>query len=111
MKKVAENRVVGDPFNESTTNGALISDAQFNRVLSYIEKGKKQGARVVTGGERLGNKGYFVKPTIFADVKDDMIIAKDEVLLVVFLKLFKYYLKNLKNRYLDLLFAFLNFQK
>jgi len=79
LKEVAESRVVGDPFDSNTTNGAIISDAQFKRVMSYIEKGKQIGARVVTGGERLGNKGYFVRPTIFADVKDDMIIARDEI--------------------------------
>lgn len=82
LKEVAESRVVGDPFDSNTTNGAIISDAQFKRVMSYIEKGKQIGARVVTGGERLGNKGYFVRPTIFADVKDDMIIARDEVIYI-----------------------------
>lgn len=44
-----------------------------------IESGKKQGASLVTGGSRVGNKGYFVQPTVFADVKDDMTIAKEEV--------------------------------
>jgi len=44
-----------------------------------IESGKKQGASLVTGGSRIGNKGYFVQPTVFADVKDDMTIAKEEV--------------------------------
>jgi acyl-CoA reductase-like NAD-dependent aldehyde dehydrogenase len=57
----------------------LISDEQFKKVLNYIEVGKKAGARCVTGGERIGQKGYFLKPTIFADVKDDMVIAREEV--------------------------------
>lgn len=48
-------------------------------MLGYIEKGKKEGARLVTGGGRHGNKGYFVQPTIFADVTDDMTIAKEEI--------------------------------
>ncbi len=48
-------------------------------MLNYIEVGKKAGARCVTGGERIGQKGYFLKPTIFADVKDDMVIAREEV--------------------------------
>ena len=47
--------------------------------MSYIDKGKQQGARCVTGGERHGDKGFFIKPTIFADVKDDMAIARDEI--------------------------------
>jgi aldehyde dehydrogenase (NAD+) len=47
--------------------------------MSYIEKGKSQGARCVAGGERYGDKGFFIEPTIFADVKDDMAIATDEI--------------------------------
>lgn len=46
-----------------------------------IDSGKKQGASLVTGGSRIGDKGYFVQPTVFADVKDDMKIAKEEVIL------------------------------
>merc|ERR1711997_888642 len=52
---------------------------QFDKVLGYIESGKEQGAKVLLGGGRLGNKGYYVKPTIFADVKDDMKIAREEI--------------------------------
>jgi aldehyde dehydrogenase (NAD+) len=47
--------------------------------MSYIESGKKEGARLVTGGNRRGNRGYFVEPTVFADVRDDMKIAQDEI--------------------------------
>jgi len=47
--------------------------------LDYIKSGKEQGAQIVAGGERVGNKGYFVRPTIFTNVKDDMKIAKEEV--------------------------------
>lgn len=50
-----------------------------DRVLSYIEKGKKEGARLVAGGKRHGTKGYFVEPTVFADVTDNMTIAKEEI--------------------------------
>ena len=56
-----------------------MNKAQFDKVLSYVEQGKAQGARLVYGGERVGEKGFFVKPTVFADVKDDMSIATDEV--------------------------------
>ncbi len=79
LKKIADSKVVGDPFANTTTNGALISDLQFRKVLDYIESGKAEGAKVVAGGERVGNKGYFVRPTVFADCRDDMKIAKEEI--------------------------------
>ncbi|MBX6313069.1 MAG: aldehyde dehydrogenase family protein [Isosphaeraceae bacterium] len=72
-------RKLGDPFDPSTEQGPQVDKAQFDKILSYIEKGKEQGARCVTGGERFGQKGYFIKPTVFADVRDDMAIATDEI--------------------------------
>ena len=51
------------------------------KVLKLIESGKKQGGRLMCGGKRIGNKGYFVEPTVFADVTDDMRIGKEEVLM------------------------------
>ena len=56
-----------------------MDEAQLNKVLSYIESGKKQGARLCTGGGRVGSTGYFIQPTVFADVQDDMLISKEEV--------------------------------
>lgn len=79
VKAIAESRVMGDPFDKETTNGPVISNMQFKKILEYIDSGKKDGAKLVTGGERVGEKGYFVKPTIFTDVKDGMKIAKEEV--------------------------------
>ncbi|CAH8858556.1 unnamed protein product [Trichobilharzia szidati] len=79
LKKLAENRKVGDPFKSDTIQGPQIDDVQFKKVMSYIEKGKVEGARLVTGGNRIGQKGYFIQPTVFADVKDEMCIAKDEI--------------------------------
>ncbi len=72
-------RKLGDPFDLKTQQGPQIDKNQFDRIMGYIAKGKEQGARVVTGGERHGDKGFFIKPTIFADVKDDMDIARDEI--------------------------------
>ncbi len=72
-------RRLGDPFDPATEQGPQVDRAQFDKILSYIAKGKEQGARVVTGGERHGDKGFFIKPTIFADVRDDMAIASDEI--------------------------------
>ena len=50
-----------------------------DKILGYVELGQKQGAKLVTGGKRVGSKGFFVEPTIFDNVKDDMAIAKDEI--------------------------------
>lgn len=79
FKAAAESVKIGNPFDEEVFMGAQASDMQLLKILKYIEIGKNEGARVLTGGERLGDKGYFVKPTIFADVKEDMQIVKDEI--------------------------------
>jgi aldehyde dehydrogenase (NAD+) len=82
VEKLADrtkHRKLGDPFDTATEQGPQIDEGQFKKVLSYIDKGKAQGARCVTGGERFGTKGYFIKPTVFADVKDSMAIATDEI--------------------------------
>lgn len=60
-----------------------------DRVLSYVEIGKKDGAKLLTGGKRHGNKGFFVEPTVFADVNDHMRIAKEEIFGPV-MSVFKY---------------------
>src|SRR5580698_10073280 len=75
----AKTRTVGDPFDPKTEQGPQVDDVQFEKVMSYIESGKREGARLVTGGNRAGNCGYFVEPTVFADVRDDMKIAEDEI--------------------------------
>ncbi|MEX0819563.1 MAG: aldehyde dehydrogenase family protein [Pirellulaceae bacterium] len=75
----ANARVLGDPFDGNTTQGPQVDQAQFEKILSYIEKGKEQGAACVAGGHRFGDKGYFVEPTIFTGVQDDMAIATDEI--------------------------------
>src|SRR3546814_1559529 len=59
--------------------GPLVSDEQLNRVLGVFESGKQEGARVVAGGERHGDKGYFVKPTVYADTNRDMRLVKEEI--------------------------------
>jgi aldehyde dehydrogenase (NAD+) len=78
--KTAASFTIGDPLDESTRLGPLVSKAQMDRVASYIEKGKAEGARVVTGGDvHPLEKGYFVSPTVFADVTTDMTIAQEEI--------------------------------
>lgn len=62
---------------ESTTDqGPLVNKSQLEKVLKYIEQGKKEKATLLVGGKRHGTKGYFVEPTVFGDVTDDMSIAK-----------------------------------
>jgi aldehyde dehydrogenase (NAD+) len=73
------SRKLGDPFDPSTQQGPQVDKAQFDKILSYIAKGRSQGAQCVTGGERHGDRGFFIKPTIFTGVKDDMAIARDEI--------------------------------
>lgn len=68
----------GDPNLTTTTQGPLVDELQFNRVLSYIEGGKST-AKVVIGGKRKGTKGYFIEPTVFTDVADDDKLNKEEI--------------------------------
>ena len=70
---------VGDPFNDETEYGPIIDEFQFTKILGYIESGKQEGAKLVAGGGRIGNKGFFIQPTVFADVRDDMKIAREEI--------------------------------
>jgi aldehyde dehydrogenase (NAD+) len=81
-KRVAESVVTGDPTSEKTNLGPLVSKLQFERVEGYIAKGIAEGAKVVTGGSGRPDgltKGYFVKPTIFSNVRNDMTIAREEI--------------------------------
>jgi aldehyde dehydrogenase (NAD+) len=74
-----KTRKLGDPFDPATEQGPQVDKAQFEKILGYIEKGKAQGAKCMSGGERFGSRGYFIKPTVFSEVKDSMAIAKDEI--------------------------------
>ncbi len=71
--------VLGDPLTETTQMGPLVSQAQMDRVLGYVDQGVAEGARLVCGGARHGETGAFVVPTVFADVRDDMVIAREEI--------------------------------
>lgn len=76
---LARAEVLGDPFDETTTMGAVINRDQHEQVLGYIESGRAEGARLVTGGGRPPGPGYFVEPTIFADVDNAHRIAREEI--------------------------------
>ncbi len=81
-KTAAEKIVLGDPEAESTTMGPVVSEAQFNKIQALIQTGLDEGATLITGG--LGrpegmDKGYYIKPTIFANVDNNMTIAREEI--------------------------------
>lgn len=75
----ASRRVLGNPFDEETQQGPQVDKAQFDKIMHYIRKGQAEGAQCVTGGHQFGNRGFFVQPTVFTDVKDDMAIAREEI--------------------------------
>lgn len=75
LTKRAASIKVGDPLDPKTYMGPVVNDEQFERVMGYIGVGKDEGAKLVTGGDRIGDHGYFVQPTIFADVDNRMRIA------------------------------------
>jgi aldehyde dehydrogenase (NAD+) len=75
----AKRRKVGDPFDPATEQGPQVDRDQYDKVMGYIERGKKEGARLMCGGGRVGDRGYFIQPTVFADVTDDMAIAREEI--------------------------------
>jgi aldehyde dehydrogenase (NAD+) len=75
----AKARKVGNPFDASTEQGPQVDRTQFDKVMSYIAAGKREGASLRCGGGRWGDRGYFVEPTVFADVQDHMKIAEEEI--------------------------------
>ncbi len=82
LKARTEAIVIGDPMDEATQLGPMVSGAQRDKVFSYIEKGKAEGARLVTGGgipNAVSADGTYIQPTVFADVTDDMTIAREEI--------------------------------
>jgi coniferyl-aldehyde dehydrogenase len=94
--EAAKNWKVGDPFDAATNMGPQVDKVQFERVLKYIEIGKNEGATLLTGGKPTGDKGYYIEPTIFVDVKEEMTIAQEEIFgPVMSLMKFKSVLKNL----------------
>ena len=70
---------MGDPLDEQVNFGPMVSENQMNIALSYVEKGKSEGARLVYGGAQVEGEGYYMQPTVFADVTDDMAIAREEI--------------------------------
>ncbi|UUO04957.1 aldehyde dehydrogenase family protein [Blastopirellula sp. J2-11] len=79
MAAMNVDRKLGDPLDPDTEQGPQVDQRQMEKILSYVDLGKKQGARLLSGGARHGDKGFYVQPTLFADVTDDMKIATDEI--------------------------------
>src|SRR5258708_2481628 len=75
----AKKRTFGSPFDKKTEQGPQVDQDQFNKVMGYIDAGKKENAKLLAGGSRVGDKGYFIEPTVFADVQDNMKIAQEEI--------------------------------
>lgn len=80
-KEITENApgLIGDPLDPNTTKGPIVSRTQHEKVLSYIEQGRQAGSRLLFGGERVGDNGYFVQDTAFVDVPEDATILKEEI--------------------------------
>ncbi|KAJ7877451.1 aldehyde dehydrogenase [Mycena leptocephala] len=70
---------IGDPFGADVDQGPMSSEAQFNRIMGYIESGKEEGATVHLGGDRFGTEGYYINPTIFTNTTPEMKIVKEEI--------------------------------
>ncbi len=79
LAEKAKERKLGDPLDPTTEQGPQVSQEQMDKILGYCDRGQKEGATLMVGGHRFGNKGFFVEPTIFDNVKDDMAIARDEI--------------------------------
>jgi aldehyde dehydrogenase (NAD+) len=79
LVKKAKGQKVGDPFDPQTTQGPQVSQEQCDRIMGYIDAGKHEGAKLLTGGRRVGDKGYFIEPTVFDGVTDEMKIAREEI--------------------------------
>lgn len=77
--ELAKKRKVGNPFAADTQQGPQVDEDTFNKILTYIDYGQKDGAKLEVGGKRIGTEGFFVEPTVFSNVTDDMRIAKDEI--------------------------------
>uniref|UniRef100_A0A7N6AYA0 aldehyde dehydrogenase (NAD(+)) n=1 Tax=Anabas testudineus TaxID=64144 RepID=A0A7N6AYA0_ANATE len=75
----AKRRVVGNPFDFQTEQGPQVDQEQFNKILGYISSGKREGAKLMCGGGVAADKGYFIQPTVFGDVQDNMTIAREEI--------------------------------
>jgi phenylacetaldehyde dehydrogenase len=76
---IAESLTIGTGLAPETTLGPLVSEEQLDRVTGYVESGLSEGATAVTGGERVGDDGYFFRPTVLRDVPDHLTVCREEI--------------------------------
>jgi aldehyde dehydrogenase (NAD+) len=79
VTQLNRQRKLGDPLDPDTEQGPQVDRAQFDKIMRYIGLGKQEGAKCVTGGQRWGQRGFYIEPTLFTGVRDDMKIARDEI--------------------------------
>jgi aldehyde dehydrogenase (NAD+) len=79
LASMNRGRRLGNPLDPETEQGPQVDKAQFDKIMHYIHLGQQEGAECLTGGRRFGDQGYFIEPTLFAGVNDEMAIAKDEI--------------------------------
>jgi aldehyde dehydrogenase (NAD+) len=79
FKEYTSQTKLGNPHDDDTFQGPQVSQTQFDRIMGYIESGKEEGATCYMGGKRWGDEGYFIEPTVFTDVKEDMTIVREEI--------------------------------
>lgn len=79
LQAMNSQRRLGNPFDPETEQGPQIDQDQFDKIMHFIDLGKQEGAQCLSGGKRWGQRGYYIEPTLFADVNDEMSIAKDEI--------------------------------
>ena len=77
--EMSRSRRVGDPFDAATQQGPQVDKAQFDKIMGFIEAGKREGATCAVGGRRIGDRGFFIEPTVFTNVRDEMSIAREEI--------------------------------
>jgi len=76
---INKSRKLGNPLDAETEQGPQVDKEQFDKIMGYIESGKKEGAQLLSGGNRFGQRGFYVEPTLFTGVSDKMTIAKEEI--------------------------------
>jgi aldehyde dehydrogenase (NAD+) len=79
LKSKIEKMKIGDPMDKTTDVGPVVNESQFDTVMGYIQTGKDEGAQILTGGNRFGDKGYFIEPTVFVNATNDMKISQEEI--------------------------------
>jgi aldehyde dehydrogenase (NAD+) len=79
LQSMNKTRKLGDPLDPTTEQGPQVDRAQFDKIMKYIDIGKNEGAKIVSGGKRWGDRGHFIEPTLFTGVEDEMKIARDEI--------------------------------